>query len=308
MRIIFSVIVCSLVARGVGADTAIIAYRTPQFIVIGADSKMTGSKTGETRRFRCKIGQAKNIVWASSGLTKTIGKVPVNFDVNQVAFDAVNSTSDFDDLIARFDSRIMSDLVPLLTFVAVSTPTYFTDRVLNKPAVEIIFAGVDHDQIRASVRYFVVERNSNASTFSDASKFVLTPQHVDCPSKNCASSEEGSFRLGAQDAIDAELTREPEIWQKLGVVPAIKKLIGLQIVHSPNLVGGPLTIMKISRSGIDWIEKGACQNPQPNYETSSQPPAQKPWGLAQKSGQNERLFRQSRGRAFCGIVSPSWPG
>jgi hypothetical protein len=55
MRIIFSVIVCSLVARGVGADTAIIAYRTPQFIVIGADSKMTGSKTGETRRFRCKI-------------------------------------------------------------------------------------------------------------------------------------------------------------------------------------------------------------------------------------------------------------
>jgi hypothetical protein len=221
------------------ANTAIIAHYTPEFVVIGADSLLTAVIT-QRHQFGCKIGETNNIFWAGAGVNKTVGDVPVDFDINRIASEAAKSAHDFNGAITAFESRARTAVLPVFEWLARSNPSAFTKQLAVPDAVAIVFAGVDHNEVRMSTVELKVDPNSNAIAVG------LTTSRHDCPGADCITP----IALGTIEAMQAEGAREPDIWHKLGAVPAIRKLIAVEIAAKPDIVGGPLTILEITRSGV----------------------------------------------------------
>jgi hypothetical protein len=234
------------------ANTAIIAVYTPEFVMIGADSLLVATGT-HRHQFGCKIGETNKIFWASSGMNKTVDNAPVNFDIDRIASEAVKSSHDFAGAIAAFESSARRAIPPVLEWLAISIPSAFAKQ-LGGDAVSIVFAGVDHNEVRMSTVELKVDPNSNAIAVG------LTTSRHDCPGADCITP----IALGTIEAMQAEAARELDIWQKLGAVPAIRKLIAVEIAAKPDIVGGPLTILKITPAGLSWPEVGECQYPEPN--------------------------------------------
>jgi hypothetical protein len=237
------------------ANTAIIAFGTPEFVIIGADSKMT-TLDGRITRTGCKIGVSKNIVWASALFTEVISHNSVKVDVNRIAYESIQSGLPLKDVVADFESRIQPAIIPVIAGIAKADPHFFNQKIRGYAVVEIVFVGIYDNEVHTFARDFQVEANSNVT------QIILGLHRFDCPSSDCPTG--GLIRFGTHNAIDGELARNPDIWNTLGIVPAIEKLIEIQMATTPNIVGGPIAIVKVSRSGADWLKTGACHNAQPN--------------------------------------------
>jgi hypothetical protein len=232
------------------ANTAIIAAYSPTLVVIGADSLESTDTT--SRWIQCKIGETNKVAWASSGI-KTRKVAPIQFDADQVASQAVKSSHDFGDIITNFIVRASDALTPLLKWMATSMPDAFAKHALAQCPLQIIFAGIDHDKIRMSAVQFHLESNSNAHAI------IFAISRYDCPSPKCLTRPV----LGTYEAINAEFARDPNIWEQLGFISTIKKLLTVEKAARPDIVGGPLSIVQITPDGITWPERGACQDKQP---------------------------------------------
>jgi hypothetical protein len=243
------VAVCCFMAQGAAADTAIIAFRTPDFVLIGADSKISVLDSLE-KRTSCKVGIAKNIAWANADFTKTIGNAP-NFDVGLIASQSVEFSGSFNAALVDFDARAKEGLTDVLTWLAKSYPAEFVglkDRVV----AEAVFAGVDHDQMRMSVRFF-------RAGFNQTKRVQITVHSSDCPG-DCLVKKNLAVSLGTHDAIERAWANNPNIWEN--PIETIRQLILIQAAATPDTVGPPITILEITRNGPTWIDKGACDDQQ----------------------------------------------
>lgn len=83
---------------------------------------------------------------------------------------------------------------------------------------------------------------------------------TDCPSAKCP--EFGFLELGEHARID-DILYGPHgqvhtIWRSKGVPEAIGYLIAAQERATPRLVGGPISILGMDKSGPHWIVPGTC--------------------------------------------------
>jgi hypothetical protein len=69
------------------------------------------------------------------------------------------------------------------------------------------------------------------------------------------------YFLGKDEKILSELSSNPDIVEKLGVKAAIDHFIEEESLVHPDTVGGPIAIVHLSSNGIQWIEKGNCNDP-----------------------------------------------
>jgi hypothetical protein len=239
-----------------GYSTAIIAVWTPYTAVIGADSLLGFSKSQKTQ-LMCKIGQTNNIFWAASGIVHTSDQADVNFNVYRIAADAIKASPNFDGAVATFEARFTVAAVRDLRWKAQFDPSEFA--YAKHFFLQIVFAGLDNNKPRMAIRQFSVESNSSAKAVSVTTMGVENT----CPSPHCGAIL--SMAMGTNDAMVADVTRnEPDIWLSIGIVPAVKKLLTIQATATPDIVGGPLSVVQITSSGIKWPVVGICEAPEIN--------------------------------------------
>ncbi len=80
-----------------------------------------------------------------------------------------------------------------------------------------------------------------------------------CPGNLCVARNDIISMMGFHEAAQAELGRNPQIWNEMGIVPALNHLMDIQHNATPTMVAAPVSILKIDKSGaLSWLQKGMC--------------------------------------------------
>ena len=214
--------------------TTVFALYTPQGIVIGSDSKIV-ALNGPDASYGCKIHVAGRFAWASAGL---LAETRGPFDLRGIVKASLDGTVSFREAagrLKRFTDAKYHDFRERSIQGGVSAEMAYTD---------VLLAGVGADQIpHVSVM-----------------RFGRIAPTTECPSAKCPKF--GLLELGVYARIDDILFgphgQVHTIWKSKGVPDAIAYLIAAQERATPELVGGPISILEINKSGPHWIVPGVC--------------------------------------------------
>jgi hypothetical protein len=76
-----------------------------------------------------------------------------------------------------------------------------------------------------------------------------------CPG-DCAAGRAAVY-LGVHDSIDRIVSANPDLVAQ-PTSENVRMLVGLEYLNHPDSVGGPLSVVKIDRSGVTFVQAGAC--------------------------------------------------
>lgn len=221
--------------------TTIVAIRTPEDIVIGADSKIL-STDGTLSSSVCKIMQVDNFFFASAGLVMdTSGK----YSVTSKVIKASQKKGRIFDIATNFESIIIPELEEVVKELKSTEPEYYKREIEGRAALEIVFFGIEDNVPVLYMRYFQVVKLATGS-------FSIKVHQQNCPG-DCPSGIAYTV-LGQHEAIDKTLGSNQGFW-KMGLVEAIRKLIEIEISHKPKYVAPPIDILRMNKKEIYWVQK-----------------------------------------------------
>lgn len=234
--------------------TTIIAVRTPDGVVLGADSKMTKGDGAESWT-ACKIGSANNVLWAISGIVDV--NVPtMHFSMIDAAKASLSGTQEsIEDRIKRFEAVVVPPLTNLFRDLKRGDPSYFSRDIEGKVPTSILLAGMEDNTAFFHVRSFRVKSDTKSGVVG------IEIAAMDCPSSGCLNTGTTYLALGEHADADRQVADNPDLWTNPGIVAAVRSLIQTEIRRLPALVGPPIALVAIMKDGVHWISRGACISP-----------------------------------------------
>lgn len=221
------------------SGTCIVAIRTPDEIVIGADS-FENVRDGK-QNVVCKIGIVGDIVSATAGLSRVFDDETFeeHFNVRQIIRREIDPQVSLEENMRR-----------IVSAVATKAKTYFAIKLegerleflkaLNKP-LEIILGRYEENTLRIAAARLMRKAPGDSLELSAS---VLRP----CPFPGLHPVE--CYLAGTHDAIlqDFEFRRLMETSDLVGTV---EDAILIQ-ARKDEYVGGPIRIIQITESGVRW--------------------------------------------------------
>lgn len=248
-----------LVPNSSALATTIVVARTRSEIVIGADSKVTDTFGNDLNKRACKILQVGNLFIAFEGLEvdrKT------GFNVPEISTTALNSrpSGPMTEKISILTGFLVSELLVELSHLKTHEPdTYFRKIEGGQLFLRLIVAGFEKGKPLVFVRSF------RALQYNPG-QIGVTVIPDDCLD-NCEGAVVTRF-LGESDAIDGLPEETPGFW-KAGLSEGVRRLIETEIAARSEYVGPPIDIVRISKSGAQWIQrKPECQENRPRQKSS----------------------------------------
>lgn len=222
--------------------STIVLVQTPREIVIAADSK-TVSLDSSLDTYMCKIIQTGRYFFANSGFH---GRSFDSDEVYDAAVSAASQASDIADCCFRFN-RIIGPVLREVVASARYTDIAFYHRQIEGTGtlLSAAFCGLENKKLSVSESQTMVESDDNKKE-----GFRLTFRR-----RTLVNTERPRFLVfGSKGAIEEHLAINPGVWN-LGLVAAAKKLIEIEIEREPNIVGPPIAILRIDKTGARWIQK-----------------------------------------------------
>jgi hypothetical protein len=226
--------------------TTAIAVRNDKEIFIGVDGQTTiykkGIRVGETTA--CKIMQAGNIFFVFTGNYDR-----PNFDAPKIItlFDTIQRS--FTTKVNTFNKEVMKKLPFAIDQMRLEEPDDFRTsfRGGKKTALKVIIAGIENGiPILHTIQYQVVTP-------------VEVPVEItpieDEYAGNIVTNNPIIFGIGY--AILDSLKRYPFDIVKDDIAKCIGKWLEWEIAGS-DLVGPPISILRITPSKTEWIVRGSC--------------------------------------------------
>jgi hypothetical protein len=228
---------------GAHANTLVIVLRTEQAIFVAADSKLADTDGGD-RLPVCKIHIADQFVWATSGILNDKKRT---FDTWATVEAAIKAGGSLSEVIERIDEILTSQLKQLLPGERLTDPRSYDIAVSAGHPITI---------------YFIQNTDFRMSDFTLPNKEAPARIEVvnqSCPGDLCAARSDTISMMGFHEAAQAELARNPQIWDQMGIIPALSRLMDIQHNATPTMVAGPVSILRIDKSGaLSWLQKGIC--------------------------------------------------
>lgn len=235
-------LIALLLPRAVPSDaTTVLAVRSEDRVVLGADSRIQ-LLLGHARAARsgCKIHVTRDIVWAQAGY----------FTNPRTGFDLVSAgTRVFagqGTLAARLQQLASAVTVPLhralLSLRAADLEEY--NAAVSVPLI-IVAAGMD--DATPVVAFLQFER---------ADTGLLATKLYRCPSDCSAGVQYVS--AGIHREADQMIHETPSYFSQSAWRDGVRTLLEAEAAEHPDKVGPPYSIVEISRSGIQWLDRGAC--------------------------------------------------
>lgn len=211
--------------------TSIIAARSQQEIVIAIDGRITGKDdwgSAFTRSTGCKLVVRRGSVYATAGLA-SLG----SFNIFR-AIESVKAGS-LGENVAAVRQSVFESLVREIS----SRPSLNLDIFIRsgKPLVRIFVAGVERKHPSLYMISFTVDQGrqvtGTADSYDGAKLFTLAPDSV-------------------SEAV-------PKGWADMNLVVLVRKLMQMAIRDSSSS-GPPISIVRITSTGLHWVSTGACKN------------------------------------------------
>lgn len=222
--------------------TALVVIRSDREIIIAADSLQTfqdRSRRGSLEA--CKIIRTPNGVVAFSG---TVGGT--GFNPTAIAVDALNQAGTLSQRAHRFSNNVQPSMTQFLRSLRDESTRRFEDAFQVPPVMEVVFATFEREVPSLAVRAFRVNPRA-----VDPFRIQLTSLNCTATSNDCRPLE--VLALGRQDAMASVASRLPD--RPPNLVSAARQMIEAQIVATPQDVGPPIDVIKISADGMQWISR-----------------------------------------------------
>lgn len=239
----------------VSANTAIVAVWNPRETVIAADSKegLVSLADGTRQdRIACKIYRFGSLFYAYSGTIATHSQS--GFDARLLIEKALSKGKFVSGKAQGFEDTVTAPLLKALEMVRQDNLAYFERELLKGNPLQLLIAGIEDGKAVMSVRGFKIISGHSAP-------IQLQTTRIDCP-QDCAP--QGKYvLLGEHNAIDRFLSNPAnnDIWNH-GLISAASFLVSLEIFGTPQTVGPPVDILRITRTGAEWIQKKPeCEEP-----------------------------------------------
>lgn len=246
MRVIRSVgLLCVLRLHMTPAEaTTVVIIRTPQEVVIAADSAATirGGGLSATRRTVCKIYQADtSLFFAVSGL---VNDPQTGFDIPTIVASSSREGDSVAAKLARVEREVQTAVLRELPNVKERDPAGYAKLINSKGAVTVALVGVDAGAP-------VATSFSLGLALSPKGAIETTIIRDSCPG-NCPSGVR-AFWFGEGDAIDR--LRAAGGLPELDMPALARYLFQVEIDAGAPSVGGPVDVLRILPGGPIWVQK-----------------------------------------------------
>ncbi len=243
--LVFCVFTSMLLHASSARATTIVVARTPNEIVIGADSKVTDAYGNDLNKRACKIRQAGDLFIAIEGLELDR---QTGFSVPDIASKALASkaSASASDKVSVLMGYLVSGLLTELSHLKAHEPqTYFKKIEGGQLFLRIIVAGFENGQPLLFVRSFrALQYNPGQIGVA-----VIPDDCFD----DCKGVVVTRF-LGESDAIEGLPEETPDFW-KAGLSDGVRRLVETEIAARSEYVGAPIDIVRISAKGAQWVQK-----------------------------------------------------
>jgi hypothetical protein len=225
--------------------TTIVGFRTQTEAIIGADSKTT-ALLGPRLDPRCKIHVTNKVAWGLAGISLS-GSYSPKDDIESYLL----SSGTLAERIEKFESSMKKMLTTVAQAWKVANPKLFAEKFDGMVTMEILLAAEDRGVLRMFYRRFGTLKGTGG---------IVTVRGEDFPSQR--HSDSVHVVLGtrlAHSAINKEIDSRPGLFDELGPEQSVKHLIESAINADPINVGPPISIIRVDKQGIKWIDHGVCQ-------------------------------------------------
>ena len=246
--------------------TSIVAVRSNDEIVIGADSKtsltpMLNNMTDPKGIEKCKIVQTGNIFFASAGFAgigpaKFPGNIDPEFNIAEIIVNALKGEGSIECKVNNLEKILVANLSQIVEKERVENAAFFADRFVRYPIFSIIVVGFDNDDLIIMDRTFKLIISPLGSLSFEIGRFA-------CPG-DCQESFITIF-AGRTEAIRKFLHENNSYLLNTDATTAVSNLVEMEIAKDSSFVGPPIDILRLTRKGAEWIKrKSLCPDIQNN--------------------------------------------
>lgn len=230
--------------------TSIIAFRTDQYILLGADSRVSWGEHS-TPTSTCKIAVIRKVAYAYSGLAQSKAFPNQNvsaFDGYELVREVLDGPGDsLDQKVGTLTERLRPRILAIANATRVTDAKFFYSKMLHDSFAQIAIVSMNGNAPRLLVLNFTLSiQRGNVR---------VSLKTIDCP------KDTGSLYyvpLGEHNAIDNYYsTHKSTVWHP-SPEQGILRLLEIQKAATPDTVGEPLSILLLDRKGLRWINTGLC--------------------------------------------------
>ena len=213
--------------------TTVVVLRTPKHAVLGVDGRSTSVVNGRKRRaVACKAAAIDNVVYVVEGY--------VSFDIRSI-LETGGSPAD-PASAARAHDLIRRALTTALPGIRRNDPARWSQLTSGNTLFALYAAWANQESARVSI-----------------TQFSLTPdgRSVDSQTKQWDSVDPNAGMV-FWDAVKRAPHPFPDDWPQNDHVQTVKAVLTDLVATDPES-GPPLTLIRVTPAGIDWLDRGACE-------------------------------------------------
>jgi hypothetical protein len=251
---------CAAFGQTAGTGTAVVALRSPGLLMAAVDSEETtaayGSNAAPGHRNMCKVTRAGPFFAIVAGLahgwdgrSDTGDAGP--FDALREAAHTWRAGDTLDSFAARIGQAFPPRLIPLLEAFYRADPDEYARHYRGQSVLQFLLLGSERGAPQVRIVEFLEFGTSDAP--------MLIVRDGGCP-RDCAAPHNAWF-LGTHDRIDDFVRSHNSAIREIDE-RNLDRLIALEYEARPDIVGGPVSIVKVDRAGGTLLRGGACA-PQP---------------------------------------------
>lgn len=234
---------------GFAHGTAVVVLRSPKALYAAVDSKEIDEEYRDgqlsvAERVACKIRKVGPYYSIVAGIMRGTN----GFDALREAAEAYRPGDNLEAVSESLRKSVPGTLAPMLTALLEQDPAGFEKNYGQYGALHLTLIGTEQN----APKVVVVEFRALAGA---EGKVSVATRTMSCPG-DCAAPNSGYF-LGAHEAVEASVQANPSVLIKPSE-PEVERLIGLEYASRPDIVGGPITMVKVSPSGSAVLRNGAC--------------------------------------------------
>jgi ATP-dependent protease HslVU (ClpYQ) peptidase subunit len=223
--------------------TAVFVIRTPNEIVVAADSRSVSGNDIPDPEPICKIRRFGDVYIVVNGMSQD---TPTGYEVFSILKAASERKGMLTDKISAFESMVKAPLEKALNRLRRENAVAFQRNAIEIAPLGVNFFGVERGVLALYNRRFVVRLSAN----NQASVFI---ERHGCSGADCPDGV-AVVTVGATEFKERFARENPNFMQG-NLVEAARKFVQMQIDARVVDVGPPIDILRITKDGAKWIQK-----------------------------------------------------
>ncbi len=218
--------------------TAIVAVRTENVLVVGADSKTTRLETPDISTSTCKLQEVAGVFFAVAGLRRSADG---DFDVPLLAARACQIPGSLGSKVEAFEQALQGPLTAALLHIRATQPDYFHGREGRRaPFVEVGFFSNEGGRPRLLIRDFKARETGHGPLSIEAGGDEL--------------SSPGIAVMGEAREMSRYVEANP-IVHGMNPVDLARALLDRASTAHPETVGPPLDLVELDGQRARWVDR-----------------------------------------------------